>query len=483
MERYRISDFRRYVLLSTVIGILNLFTFSNYYSSLVIVFAEAIILFVLLLGRKYDEFYALFLIFLCMSFEFNSTTGSNALYGFKAFEIGGINISFLFLIVFLVFYIVSKRDLQFERKSEDGQFVYAIFVLGVFGVTNGMITLLLNDNNVNRFQNVESLFLGQVYLKFVMELVFAFVTYLILRHKDRSVEKLKMCLVAILIGAIMTMIVSRITSNMGFYGGVSTLQIQNVVRYIPFLYIYSLMEKKRSIKLITFILATVGTIFTLLYNATGKMIIMYAIIPVVVLIVSFKADKKLALLELIALPIGGLIFMNYLMDDLNESVMFSSKLREVAALFSFNKGWLSKMPESPRARIAELIDVLYEYSEHPIRIFLGKGYLGTVKDYMGMITNIKDGYTSAENSLGAYYGMHESINNLFLINGIMGIAFLVKFFKKLLGSLLKTMNAYSALFWLVFAYGFSFTLTGYGITALMICLFESSKSTKENDII
>ena len=105
---------------------------------------------------------------------------------------------------------------------------------------------------------------------------------------------------------------------------------------------------------------------------------------------------------------------------------------------------------------------------------MGKGYLGSIKDYLGMITNVLDGYTEEENITGSFYWMHESLNNLFLSNGILGIAFVVRYGLLLLKGITKSMHFYSALFWLMFSYGFSVTLSGYGITALMICLFELS---------
>ena len=96
------SDLGKFVIISCIVGILNLFTYANFAASVGIVIVEITALVFLLLKTQYDEFYCMFLIFLCMSFEFNDTVGSDVLYGFKAFEIVGINLSLLILVFFYV---------------------------------------------------------------------------------------------------------------------------------------------------------------------------------------------------------------------------------------------------------------------------------------------------------------------------------------------------------------------------------------------
>lgn len=483
MIKNKMSDLGKFVIISCIVGILNLFTYANFAASVGIVIVEITALVFLLLKTQYDEFYCMFLIFLCMSFEFNDTVGSDVLYGFKAFEIVGINLSLLILVFFIVFYRLRRRKICFDKRSLDGRFIFSLLIIGFLGVFNGILSLTFNDNDIDRLSNPGGMFLGQVYLKFLMELIIALSVYYAIRKCEDSLEKIKNCLVAILIGGIITMIVSRASGIMGTYGGVKTLQIQNIIRYIPFLYIYSITEKKRLTKFLVFFLSTVGMIFTLLYNATGKMLMLYAFVPIAVVFVTFKKDKKLAICEVLVFPIILLLGGTFILSDIQSSTIFSSKLREVVALFDFGPGWLKNMPVSPRVRIAEFVNVLYEYIEHPLRIITGKGYLGTIKDHVGLITNVLDAYSVEQDRLGIFYALHESINNLFLTNGIIGLIFIARYVILLLKHAFKSMHAYSALFWLFFAYGFSFTLTGYGITAMMVCLYEISLENRKEKVV
>ena len=468
------SELFKYTLFAMIIGVANLVTFTNFTSSLLLVILEMIVLGFFLLKQRYDDCYVLFLIFLCMSFEFNQTTGSDELYGFKAFEIAGINLAIIFLVVFILLFAVRNYVIRFWNANYEVKFIKMVIILGVTGIVNGGVCLLLNDNEILKLGNTFGLFFGQIYLKFIMVAIFAIASYIAIHNQKVSIERIKRSLVAILIGAVFTMIMSMVMGKTGRYGGVDTLQIQNVVRYTPFLYVYSFSEERKRDRLLIFIIATVGTILTLMYNATGKMILLYVAMPIAAVIVTYRKNKRMAALEALILPGVCLIVFAIGISKFEGSVLFSSKLREVVEMFKFGEGWLENMPVSPRARIAEFINIVIEYTKKPLFCVFGKGYIGTTKDHLGLITNILGGYTDAENMTGAFYGMHESINILFLTNGLLGLVFVFRYIGVLIKGLTKSMHYYSALFWLVFSYGFSVTMSGYGITALMVCLYELS---------
>ena len=465
----------KYFYLSGLIGLINLLTYSNFYLSFLLFCAEIVFLLIKFLKRKYSEFIFLYLIFLTMSFEFADETDT-AMYGFKTFEIGGICVCF-FLLIPLFFKAI--RIISFNSMNSECSFTKDILVMGIFGILNGVFSILINDNQVSRFDSLFSLFLGEVFYKFVVIIVLCLI-FVYLKNRDEDfVSNLYDVLSCILVGGVITIAMSSLLNIVGSYGGTSTLKIQYVVRYIPFLYVLSAIKKERKSRVFYFIIATIGTIYTLYNNASGKMIIMYAIMPVVVIAVNMKHDKLLAIFELFIILFGFLFAYNYVISSLSNNILFASKLREVTSLFNFGNGWLQNMSVSPRVRFAEFIDISIEYLQHPFRLLTGKGYLGTTVDHIGLIANVLGGYSQEQDNLNTFYAMHESLNTVFLINGLLGIYFLIKYTIKLTRGLLNSPFNYCALFWLWFAYGFSFTLTAFGVFSLLLSLSEDDSRKKK----
>lgn len=461
----------RYFYLSGLIGLLNLLTYSNFYLSLLLFCTEIVFLLIKFKKRKYAEFIFLYLIFLTMSFEF-ADESDTAMYGFKTFEIGGICVCF-FLLIPLFFKAI--RTISLDSMNSECSFAKDILVMGIFGILNGIISILINDNRVWRFDSLFSLFLGEVFYKFVVIIVLCLI-FVYLKNRDKDfVSNLYDVLSCILVGGVITIAMSSLLNIAGSYGGTSTLKIQYIARYIPFLYVLSAIKKKGESRVSYFIIATIGAIYILYNNASGKMIIMYVIMPVVVVAVNMKHNKLLAIFELFIIVFVFLFAYNYVVSSLTSNILFASKLREVTSLFNFGKGWLRNMAVSPRTRFAEFIDIAIEYLHHPLRLLTGKGYLGTTLDHTGLIANVLGGYSQTQNNLNSFWAMHESLNTLFLINGLLGIYFLIKYTMKLTKGLLNSPFNYCALFWLWFAYGFSFTLTAFGVFSLLLSLSEDNQ--------
>jgi hypothetical protein len=128
------------------------------------------------------------------------------------------------------------------------------------------------------------------------------------------------------------------------------------------------------------------------------------------------------------------------------------------------------MPLSPKIRVIEIINITTEFLTKPIMLIFGKGIMGTITDYSGLLgTNFIDGsYSLHEWELGAYYNVHGTYSLLFLYNGVVGLGlyiFLVlKIFKRLLISPWFLIGGY----WFIFSYGFSMTISSIGIVALFL---------------
>lgn len=472
----------KWILRAIVLCLVNLFSSGNFLFAVMVVSVEIIILIKCLARGQLVKYFCYWLIFLCSSFEFEETVGATSIYGFKGFELAGISLSTWMLLPLIFWGVISNWSLVFTRKKNVYNYTMYTILLGLLGVGNGLISIIINDNGINSFSNVEELFFAQFYVLFIMEFLIM-LAYIITKNsaigrEQYFISEITNTLIAILFGCVISMLFSKITNIVGIYGGVETLMAQNVIRYVPFLYIYSVNEKNPKKKMFGFLVSTLGVYLSLTYNATGKMLLLYAVVAVIVLIHELKYNKVIGLLEIGILVVGASFLWLSIKDNGGE--MLSIKMHEVTSLFSFNENWLKNMSASPRVRVGELIDIFFEYLNKPLRILFGKGYLGTIIDHSNLLYNLGSGsYTSQEIVKGVFYGVHESTAVLLLNNGLFGLYFLVKYVIKLTSGVTKSINNMSGIFWISMSYGFSFTLTGFGLVALLICLSEKDIEVKE----
>lgn len=479
---YNNTSLNKWIQVAVVVGLLNLFSYNNLYFSVGIVAIKTLILFKCLLKGELIRYFSYWLIFLCSSFEFEHSTSTEVLYGFKEFEILGVSFSTWMLVPLLLSGLLNTPPLFIKRGTNVFSYARDTLLLGVMGLVNGLISILFNDNNVLSFQNVFKLLFANFYTQFIMEAVLI-LSFLIIvnysRKRDcREIFEIDKVLVAILFGCVATMLVSKLTNIKGIYGGIETLSAQNVIRYVPFLYIYTINAKSTKEKLLGFVISTLGMYLTITYNATGKMIILYVIVAALVIVSEIKQYKVKNLFIILIFIISGFVLISSISSNMGQ--MLTIKIREVNSLFEIGSDWIQNMSASPRVRVAELINIITEYLHKPYRFLFGKGYLGTIVDHSGLLVNLGTGaYTTEQISLGIFYGVHESVALLLLYNGLFGLYFLTKYLYKLTYGITKSMNNMSGIFWLSMSYGFSFTLTGFGLVSLLLCLHQLDYKDKE----
>ena len=409
--------------------------------------------------------------------EFSELVVGGMLYNFKETRIMGINLGIVFLLPLLpraICYIMIKMRTYKSQFYEIRYFILRFFGIAICGIIMSLFMIAVNDNQICSFPGMWKKLLNEIYTMVLFPgAAIICSSYIVLRN-SKNIVKLKKTLLSILIGVVVELLVSYITHRYGFYT-IETLLSSNVIRYIPFMLIIPLYNKyKKNYGIIYLFIAFVGMYFSMKYSSTGKLIILYILVPFIAIIILYKQNKKILVYLLILLPLVVLslvMLFNYLY---NSNYLFMAKFKQVVGLFSFGSDWLDKMPLSPKVRIAEIINIFMEYIKKPWLIFWGKGYMGSTPDYTNtyhMVVN-SFSFSALEHHMGIFYSVHESFNSLWLYNGIIGLVFYIDILIKVIKNVKKTPFILIGGFWFLMVYGYSVTMSVFGIAALIVGLYD-----------
>jgi hypothetical protein len=467
-----------HIVFASIIATLNILFYKNLAVSLVVVGVELSILAYFFLKNDITRYLGNYLIFLCLSLEFDVLVGTTDFYGFKNFKILGVNLGVICLVPILALTIFKKVDLK-KIKTEFAhvyKFTTIIIFMNVIGLMMGLIEILIDDNNIQSMDNMFNNFIGECYTMIVFPLLIIITIAYILTWEKYKVDELKSYLVAILVGVVVSMIVSFTSGNYGYYS-VTTLLVSNVIRYVPFMLLLPFYQNYKSLRKIT-IFAIIGVVLSLMYNATGKLIIMYMLVPFAVCMIVWQKKKFSVILLVVLMILPIVVFIGIRGAEILSvnSVLFKVKLNQALSILNIgDSNWLRNMPFSPQVRIIEFIDIVHEYIEKPWMILFGKGYMGTIKDHIKMLgtsMTLSGGYSDVEWSHGTFYGVHETLNGLFLYNGLFGLGFYLYMLRNVFTNFTKSPWILIGGFWFLMVYGYSVTMSAYGVTALLLGYIE-----------
>ena len=473
--------FIKYALLACAIAFINVYFRQSFIVSFVVAIGEIFTLLFCVLTKRMDSYLCFYLVFLSNCLEFSSFVGDEAFYGFKNFRIVGISLSTLALIPLIAYGLFEITKLKAIEKVNRLKFSSFLLLMNFIAIFIGLFSVLINDNNVVSLGSVFSLLIDDIYEMMFIPLALC-VSVPAFLNKNRFFKiKFGIVLETILVGSVFQIIISVIFKQYGYYGGVATLQASTISFFIPFLALSILKQEYSVYPKFCFALSIRGSILLVLFNASGKAILVVAIIYFflfVRLFCRFKAiGRCLLIIVASAVFVSFIILVNNYSNS--SSVIFKSKMNQALSLFNvLDPNWLEKMPISPRTRIEETRSILIEYYHKPYFLFFGKGFLGSITDNTGFFyshISSADGFVSElEWRQGIFYNLHES--NLILIKyGLFGIGFLIYVVIQGLKRFRKTNSLFALIgvFWFLFFYGYSAVISVFGLSSLLFGYYYS----------
>ncbi|MEW6621773.1 MAG: hypothetical protein AB1420_01335 [Bacillota bacterium] len=467
----------KYIIIAIIVSLLNSFCYANYSVMLGLAIVEVVLLLKCLISKKYIKYLCYFTIFLSTSMESSTFVGVDVFYGFKNFKIAGVNLGAIFILLILIVLIANGSiNKAFKISGNVSKFIKGALLLTVLALFMGLFSLLINDNNVANYMTSITMFIYASYI-FVFVAVEIIVIATIIERNGKDTTEIKQALVAIIISLAVTMIMSLMFENYGNRGGLPSLQVSNLVMLlISAVIIHFYKDFVFKERMIIAFSSIVIFILGLIYNTNGKMIIIAMVLPLIIIFMLFRNKKyKTALFIFFIGFFGILLTINLLIPLLNaSSPLFAIKLEQATSMLAFwESGWLHNMPDSPKIRIAQFLNVIYEYYEKPWFFLFGKGFMGTIKDHLQMFGNINEfSYSAWELNHRVYYVMHETLNTLFLTNGFFGLIYFLMIFKIILKNFSKSPWLLVGGFWFVLFYSYSLTISIFGATAFIVGLYD-----------
>lgn len=422
--------------------------------------------------KKYVDYLGLYILFCGLSLEYSALLDTDRFYGFKNTRIMGVNLGILVLIPAMLRLLTHK---VFIPKGKVNRFWGMFLALQASSFVMGLLMILFNDNGVDAYSNLIPQFIGEVY-QICGQNIFLVAMFVVILGSRENIGRLEYYFEALLAGTVFSLVISSLVGAHGRYGGVKTLIATNNIRWIPLILLLPLYPQYRHSKRF-WVIGAIGAVLLLLNNATGKTLMVYAVIPIAYIMYSAKYKRwKECLFWVACIPaiiaVGG-IGMNYMAQN---SVLFNSKLGQVKSVIDLVLGRqnVGAMRASPQNRIYEVMNITMEYFQKPYLLLLGKGFMGTVTNHVGM-PYVAGGYTDAQWYTGLFYRMHESFSKLYLSGGLLGLTFFLKTIWEAIKNFFKSPWWLVGIYWFIISYGYSITMTAFGFPCLIYAMIVSDK--------
>lgn len=263
------------------------------------------------------------------------------------------------------------------------------------------------------------------------------------------------------------------------YGNLEIILQSDIVYFAPLL-IAGLMNKDNRFLSIV----AIGLyLFMSLQSINGKGIVI-TILGVVcllsnVLLFPNKAltRKKLRRSRIAAIfLIGAGVVLGFSFDF---GLMFLNKFHQLTSIFS---GSLDTIDESPYIRVATTLNILDNYSSHPLRFIFGMGYGGYFTDSLSLFggLDLTTGGWAEEVVKSGHFNMgHDTFASVPLFNGFIGLFLLFKIVYIYVKRIRYNMCAFAAIPWLFLTFYFNTQLAISGIILLYASEYRNEKKTSK----
>lgn len=463
------------------IGILNVITINNRATAMIIVLLQLLVIVYLLIKRKYTDYIGCYCIFYSLCVEFGTFTNTESFYNLKNTRILGVNLGIWLLLPISIMGILNAKVILFKRNNNlMFKFAKTLLCLMLIAIIMGLITIALNDNGILSLPNLLHAYVNEIYTSFGVTIMIIFTILYIYTFNNLDLIKLQNYLLSVIYGTIAQVFTSSILGIHGHYGGVNTLlacTLSFMMPLFPIILFYYFLKRKTDTQVgIIGIAASLYCLYiTLINNANGKMIILSILCPIFFYNILRRRYGKICYLLLPLLPMLLLCVIQLLHSSSANSILLTSKLNQVITLFNVtSSSWFDFMRSSPRFRVAEFISIAIEYIDKPGYMLLGKGVLGTIIDHTNSFGSsfLPGTFSEEEWSIGAFYSMHFVVASFLLWNGILGLWFYISTIVKNIHFFSKSIFLFVGTVWFAVYYGYSATMTVFGILALLLGYLE-----------
>lgn len=470
-----------YIVPAYLVAVYNIVLLRDSTASVALVAVEVSVLVYFLFRMNIEKYLCWLLIFLASSVEFQvlvSNDESDLIYNFKNARLFGWNLGLVFVLlpfVMIVLSTLASGNTALRRKRTELSFVLLMFVaLMADGIVMGLLNIVMNDNGIRGIPNYLGVFLGEAYLGIWPVMLFVLAYFALTRSKTHG-EELEKALIAMLFANCTAPIIPAFMGVIGSYGSFGYMLVSSSALFSAFIILFPAYPKYRASVAIFIGLFVLGAIvpMALFGFVSGKHIVIMFLVPVIYVVVQLRNGARIGKIALFVAVFGLVLYLAFnSMLDSPGTTLFGNKFAEVLGLGQMGSAdWQGSMGPSSRFRVFEAINVWREYESNPWQVLLGKGYMGSVRDYIGGFGWKSSGTFPLEQfDNGTYYSLHEFAGYI-LKFGALGLGVWLGVLVLSLKHISK--NPWIAIggFWFLLLFGFSQTISIVGVISLAYGLF------------
>jgi hypothetical protein len=469
----------------SLLYVLNALSVSNGSIGIALGFIGYFIIAALFLFGRIQESVLLYLILLTTSIEVQTFAfgyaESSSLYGFLILPYLGIFPVFaLNLIIFMKLYFINKSPMNFGEKKNIKRIYkwsWIIFLMGIFMM---LISLLLNDNGIINLSWYSSKLQTELFRVGLIFLTFQNFIGMLLKYKNFH-EKLRHVLIHILIAMIPATLITIMFGLHGYYGASKDVLLMPLVTIFGVGILLFSIYTNSKYKIYYIILGIIFVLIMVNYSSPlgGKWILLLIFTPIVIILKNMKSKTHKSYFVVIILAMSFVMFIQYLPVLFENNTLLSRKFEQVKSLVMITQtNWYANLSESPKFRIDEFINILYEYYKKPYYFLFGKGHGGTVIQHTATLNwNTPGAFTRDEAVSGVYMRLHSSINLIFIKYGVIGLVFFVNVIYLCLKNIHKNSWIVIGMIWFLLFYG-GYTTLLFGAVALILGIYDSEFTKK-----
>ena len=482
----------RDVFFYTVIIIFNSLSTYNEIFGISIALIGVIILLIYFINGNLKGYIKIFLLLLFSSIEvsrfaFGFEIETTYVYNFMRLPLINMYHFYLLMIIPLVMILRSNGIALFMSRIKKYKSLRRIvkftFLTLLFGFITSLFTILFNDNNISNLNVFGEMLKNDIIMFGALFLICFYLSYLF-TNDENNILYFEKFLVNYLFGLTVSTMITYIFGLHGYYG--YSYNSEEVL-LLPLAAFFSIMllifpfysEYKNRIHY--YVIGIIILIVMIEYPSPlgGKW---WIIVISIQFIIGYRYVKSLTVSKVFKPYVFLILIVILCIFIFNDYVLFSNdvinslssiKLDQAISTLNISRpNWYQGLPDSPKFRFDEFINVLMEYKEKPIYLFFGKGLGGSLVQHTNTLNwNNLSAFSEKEIMAGVYFKLHESINIVFLKFGLFGLTMLITIIMNSLSKIKNNPWIAIGIFWLLFFYGGYFSMY-FGFIALILGIIK-----------
>jgi hypothetical protein len=154
------------------------------------------------------------------------------------------------------------------------------------------------------------------------------------------------------------------------------------------------------------------------------------------------------------------------------------KINQFTSIFNLNSSF-DDVSDSPKVRIGEILNILYQYNDNKLTSIFGLGFGGYFEDHLNFFSSMDLSQGSFDDDQiysGHFYRPHDTIPVVLLLHGFAGLFFIfywtiVAFIKSF-----KSIFLLGLIPWLFLTYGFDINIAILGVIFLYLGFYQIYES-------